>query len=81
MKKLKRQQVNASKDKLADMLLNGHKITITDLEAEGESSSKKVCEIRRQVSERSISENQDFLKAASTNKGEIKQDLRILSGE
>ena len=70
-------------DKLADMLLNGYKITITDYEAEGEKYSDKFVkftgagEYKNAVYEVGL---QDFLDVASTQKGfRLLED--VLSGE
>ena len=66
-------------DKLADMLLNGHKIIITDLEAEGESYSEKFVKFEDQNAVYEVELN-DFLKVASTKKGfRLLED--VLSGE
>lgn len=57
-------------DALADMLLAGHKITITDYEAEGESYSDRCISIDEEdgiaVYEVGL---EDFLKVASTKSG------------
>lgn len=70
-------------DKLADLLLAGHKITIIDYEAEGEKYSDKCVgftgegEYKDAVYEIGL---QDFLDAASTPKGfRLLED--VLSGE
>lgn len=70
-------------DKLADMLLAGHKITITDYEAEGEKYSDKFVkftgagEYKNAVYEVGL---QDFLDVASTQKGfKLLED--VLSGD
>lgn len=68
-------------DKLADMLLAGHKITITDIEADGEKHSEKFVRFEGRyddaVYEIGIG---DILKVASTKKGyELICD--VLSGE
>ena len=57
-------------DKLADMLLAGHKITITDLEADGVSYSKKCVRFEGKY-ECAVYEVdlKDFLKTASTKRG------------
>jgi hypothetical protein len=57
-------------DKLADMLLSGHKITLIDLEAEGEKYSNK-CVGFEKGTENAIYEVglKDFLKVASTKEG------------
>lgn len=70
-------------DALADMLLAGHKITITDYEAEGEKYSDKFVkftgagEYKNAVYEVGL---QDFLDVASTQKGfRLLED--VLSGD
>lgn len=68
-------------DKLADMLLNGHKIAFTDMEAEGESYSNKFVKFegKHQNAIYEVELN-DFLKVASTKKGfRLLED--VLSGE
>jgi hypothetical protein len=55
-------------DKLADMLLAGHKITITDYYAEGESYSKKCVGFDGEDAEYEVT-LKDFLKTASTKSG------------
>jgi hypothetical protein len=68
-------------DKLADMLLAGHKITIIDHEADGESYSKKFVrfegEYESAVYEVSL---KDFLNTASTKRGYQLVD-EVLSGD
>lgn len=65
-------------DKLADMLLNGHKIIITDLYADGEVHSKKKFvrfegDYQNAVYKVGI---KDFLKAASSPRGyELVKDI------
>ena len=79
--KLEKTNGECFEDKLADMLINGHKITITDLEAEGESYSKKVVKFegRYQNAVYEVELN-DFLNVASTKKGfRLLED--VLSGE
>lgn len=68
-------------DKLADMLLNGHKITITDLEAEGESYSENFVRFEGKFQNAVYEvELKDFLEIASTKKGfRLLED--VLSGE
>ena len=68
-------------DKLADMLLAGHKITIIDLEADGESYSKNFVrfEGRHQNAVYEVGLD-DFLKVASTQKG-YRLIKEVLSGE
>lgn len=56
-------------DKLADMLLSGHQITITDYEAEGESYSSKCTKITADGDAVYKVGLEDFLKVASTKKG------------
>ena len=57
-------------DKLADMLLNGHKISIIDLDAAGESYSKNFVRFEGRY-QNAVYEVKldDFLKVASTHKG------------
>lgn len=68
-------------DALADMLLAGHKIEITDYEAEGEKYSNKFVkfdgEYESAVYEVGLS---DFLKVASTKRGYQLLE-QVLSGE
>lgn len=68
-------------DILADMLLNGHKITITDIEAEGESYSEKFVKFEGEYQNAVYEvELNDFLEVASTQKGfRLLED--VLSGE
>lgn len=68
-------------DKLADMLLAGHKITIVDMEAEGVSYSNKCVGFEKET-ESAIYEVKldDFLKIASTTTG-YKLINEVLSGE
>ena len=56
-------------DKLADMLLAGHKITITDYEADGESYSSKCTRITADGDAVYKVGLEDFLKVASTKTG------------
>lgn len=56
-------------DKLADMLLSGHQITITDYEAEGESYSSKCTKITADGDAVYKVGLEDFLKVASTKTG------------
>lgn len=56
-------------DKLADMLLSGHQITITDYEAEGESYSSKCTRITADGNAVYKIGLDDILKVASTKKG------------
>ena len=56
-------------DKLADMLLSGHQITITDYEADGESYSSKCTKITTDGDAVYKVGLEDFLKVASTKKG------------
>lgn len=56
-------------DKLADMLLSGHQITITDYEADGESYSSKCTKITADGDAVYKVGLDDFLKVASTKKG------------
>lgn len=68
-------------DKLADMLLAGHKIKIIDTEAEGEKYSNKfVCFEGKDECAVYELELKDFLKTASTNRGfQLVSD--VLSGD
>ena len=68
-------------DKLADMLLAGHKITITDIEADGEKHSDKFVRFEGQYDDAVYEVGiDDFLKVASTQRGyELICD--VLSGE
>ena len=68
-------------DKLADMLLNGHKISIIDLEADGESYSKNFVRFEGRY-QNAVYEVKldDFLKVASTKKGFGLLE-EVLSGE
>lgn len=61
-------------DKLADMLLSGHQITITDYEADGESYSSKCTRITADGDAVYKVGLEDFLKVASTKSG-----LKLLS--
>lgn len=56
-------------DKLADMLLAGHQITITDYEADGESYSSKCTKITADGDAVYKVGLEDFLKVASTKTG------------
>lgn len=56
-------------DKLADMLISGHKITITDYEADGESYSSKCTRITADGDAVYKVGLEDFLKVASTKTG------------
>jgi hypothetical protein len=56
-------------DKLADMLLSGHQITITDYEADGESYSSKCTKITADGDAVYKVGLEDFLKVASTKTG------------
>lgn len=56
-------------DKLADMLLSGHQITITDYEADGESHSSKCTRITSSGNAVYKVGLDDFLKVASTKTG------------
>jgi hypothetical protein len=68
-------------DKLADMLLAGHKITIIDHEADGESYSKKFVRFEGEY-ESAVYEVdlKDFLKTASTKRG-YQLVEEVLSGD
>ena len=67
-KSLKNKEGDCFEDKLADMLLAGHKITIIDHEAEGESYSKKCVRFDGESAVYEVT-LKDFLKTASTQKG------------
>ena len=66
-------------DKLADMLLAGHKITITDYEADGESYSSKCTRITADGDAVYKVGLEDFLKVAS-NKTGFKLLSEVLDG-
>lgn len=68
-KKLKNTTGECFEDKLADMLLAGHQITITDYEADGESYSSKCTKITADGDAIYKVGLEDFLKVASTKKG------------
>ena len=71
-------------DKMADMLLNGHKITITDLWAEGCIHAKKKFVRFEGVYQNAVYKVgiKDFLKAASTPRGyELVKDILDGSGD
>ena len=68
-------------DILADMLLAGHKITITDYEAEGESYSNKCVGINENDESADYEiDIEDFLKVASTEEG-YRLIQEVLSGD
>jgi hypothetical protein len=76
---LKETHGNCLEDKLADMLLAGHKITIVDTMAEGESYSNKFVRLDGDCAEYEIGLN-EILKTASSQTGyELLKD--VLSGE
>ena len=66
-------------DKLADMLLAGHKITIIDHEAEGESYSKKCVRFDGDAAVYEVN-LKDFLRTASTQAG-YKLVEEVLNGD
>ena len=68
-KKLENTTGECFEDKLADMLLSGHQITITDYEADGESYSSKCTKITADGDAVYKVGLNDFLKVASTKKG------------
>ena len=68
-KKLENTIGECFEDKLADMLLVGHQITITDYEAEGESYSSKCTKITADGDAVYKVGLEDFLKVASTKTG------------
>ena len=67
-------------DALADMLLAGHKIEITDFEAEGESYSDKCVKIDDDENAHYRVGLNDFLEVASTKRGYQLLE-QVLSGE
>ena len=69
-------------DKLADMLLSGHQITITDYEADGESYSSKCTRITADGNAVYKIGLDDILKVASTKKGfELLNDVLEGTGD
>ena len=68
-KKLENTTGECFEDKLADMLLAGHQISITDYEAEGESYSSKCTKITADGDAVYKVGLKDFLKVASTKTG------------
>lgn len=68
-KKLKNTTGECFEDKLADMLLAGHQITIIDYEADGESYSSKCTKITADGDAVYKVGLEDFLKVASTKIG------------
>lgn len=76
---LKNKEGDCFEDKLADMLLAGHKITIIDHEAEGESYSKKCVGFDGESAIYEVT-LKDFIKTASTEKG-YKLVEEVLSGD
>jgi hypothetical protein len=79
-KTLKKTNGDCFEDKLADMLLNGHKITIIDHEAEGESYSKKCVGFTTRESAVYKVDLKDFLDVASTKTG-FKLLEEVLDGD
>lgn len=70
---------NCLEDKLADMLLAGHKISITDYEAEGEKYSNNFVGFNGENAVYKVGLD-DFLQVASTKKGySLAKD--VISGE
>ena len=67
--KLKNTTGECFEDKLADMLLSGHQITIIDYEADGESYSSKCTKITADGDAVYKVGLEDFLKVASTKTG------------
>lgn len=67
-------------DKLADMLLAGHKITLIDNYAEGESYSKKFVGFNKDESANYEISLKDLLKTASTKSG-FKLVEEVLDGD
>lgn len=78
---LKKTNGDCFEDKLADMLLAGHTITIIDMEAEGEKYSDKCVRIDED-DESAVYEVElkDFLKTASTKDG-YQLVVDVLSGD
>ena len=78
---LKNTRGDCFEDKMADMLLSGHKIIIVDMEAEGESYSDKCIGFEKDT-ESAIYEVKlgDFLEVASTKTG-YKLITDVLSGD
>lgn len=76
---LKNKEGDCFEDKLADMLLAGHKITIYDHEAEGESYSKKCVRFDGESAVYEIT-LKDLLKTASTKRG-YQLVEEVLSGD
>lgn len=76
---LKNKEGECFEDALADMLLAGHKITITDYYAEGESYSKKCVGFDGENANYEVC-LKDFLNTASTNKG-YKLVEEVLTGD
>lgn len=68
-KKLENTTGECFEDKMADMLLAGHQITIIDYEAEGESYSNKCAKITADGDAVYKVGLEDFLKVASTKRG------------
>lgn len=79
---IENKQGECFEDKLADMLLAGHKIIIVDGEADGESYSDRFVEFidyGNAVYEIGL---QDFLNAASTERGyQLFEDMRLGYGD
>lgn len=78
-KSLKEKNGDCFEDALADMLLAGHKITITDYEAEGESHSKKCVGFDGDAAVYEVN-LKDFLRTASTKTG-YKLVEEVLEGD
>ena len=76
---LKNKEGDCFEDALADMLLAGHKITIIDYYAEGESYSKKCVGFDGESAVYEIT-LKDFLKTASTKRG-FKLVEEVLDGD
>lgn len=77
---IKEKHGDCFEDALADMLLAGHQITITDYEADGESYSNKCTRITSSGNAVYKVGLDDFLKVASTKRGFQLID-KVLSGE
>lgn len=77
--KLTKKEGDCFEDALADMLLSGNKITITDYCAEGESYSKRCVSFDGEDAEYEVT-LKDFLRTASTKSG-FKLVEEVLDGD
>jgi hypothetical protein len=78
---IKEKHGDCFEDKLADMLLAGHKIEITDYEAEGEKYSNRFVRFEGRYDDAVYEVGlEDFLKTASTKEG-YKLVEEVLSGD